>query len=176
MRPGQNDAAAEAIRDVLDTSCPPVYCASEAAVSAAADAYPGNDAALLAASLIAAHHPSLGVERSVCLADAVAEIKRTALDWPPDARSVLMACADWLKLGRWTASARAATTHETVATTFHRAICALCGESVDGDGQEYRATPASAVAMALELGFERHPEQGLICSDCAMPDAEDEEW
>lgn len=46
-----------------------VYCASPAAIVAAAAAYPGNDAGLLAEALIAAHHPRLGVERSVCLRD-----------------------------------------------------------------------------------------------------------
>lgn len=47
----------------------PVYCASPAAITAAAQAYPGNDAALLAEALIAVHHPQLGLDRSMCLRD-----------------------------------------------------------------------------------------------------------
>lgn len=47
----------------------PVYCASPAAITAAARAYPGNDSALLAEALIAAHHPRLGLDRSMCLRD-----------------------------------------------------------------------------------------------------------
>lgn len=47
-----------------------VYCASDRAIEAAAAAYPGNDPALLANALIAAHSASLGLYRSVCYMDA----------------------------------------------------------------------------------------------------------
>lgn len=59
---------------------PGVYCASEIALEASAYAYPGNDAALLAESLIACHHPDLGLDRSVCLRDIVEAIAMTAYD------------------------------------------------------------------------------------------------
>jgi hypothetical protein len=51
-----------------------VYCASPRAIRAAALAYYNSagqfaDTAALAAALIAAHHPGLGLDRSVCLGD-----------------------------------------------------------------------------------------------------------
>jgi hypothetical protein len=54
----------------------PVYCASEAAIKAATLAYgfggiTGRSHAPLADALIAAHHPNLGLDRSVCLRDVV---------------------------------------------------------------------------------------------------------
>lgn len=60
---------------------------------------------------------------------------------------------------------------ETVAETFHRAVCAGCGESPDGDGSEYAATPEKAVAIALrELEFVRAEDGRLLCGACSYTD------
>lgn len=53
-----------------------VYCGSETAIQVAAAAYPGNDARKLADALIAAHHPKLGLDRSVCLRDVYDALSR----------------------------------------------------------------------------------------------------
>lgn len=65
------------------------YCASPAAIRAAATAYPGNDPAVpavpagLADALRAAHSPALGLDRSVCLRDVV-EALRDSMHWSED--------------------------------------------------------------------------------------------
>jgi hypothetical protein len=58
-----------------------VYCASPQAIEAATRAYfekTGKfaDAGGLSAALIAAHHPDLGLDRSICLADLVEAIDK----------------------------------------------------------------------------------------------------
>jgi hypothetical protein len=59
-----------------DSGAGPVYCASEPAIERAAVAYRHRSGGFahsggLADALIAAHHPSLGLDRSVCLRDVV---------------------------------------------------------------------------------------------------------
>lgn len=47
----------------------------------------------------------------------------------------------------------------------HRAICTRCGESCDGDGAEWAATPERALGVVREYGWEVVGE-ALICPDC----------
>jgi hypothetical protein len=58
-----------------------VYCGSPAAIKAATAAYmteDGDDAEKLTSAFIAMHHPSLGLDRSVCLRDVVEWLERGA--------------------------------------------------------------------------------------------------
>lgn len=57
-------------------SAHPVYCASEEAIAAAALAHGlPLDPDKLTDALIAAHHPDLGLDRSVCLRDVVEALR-----------------------------------------------------------------------------------------------------
>lgn len=53
-----------------------VYCASPRAIAAAVRAYPENNAGGLADALVAVHHPTLGLDRSVCLRDILTALRR----------------------------------------------------------------------------------------------------
>lgn len=57
-----------------------IYCASPRAIQAAGGAYPLGSCDGLADALIAAHHPSLGVDRSVSLRDVLAFLRDDGAD------------------------------------------------------------------------------------------------
>lgn len=56
---------------------------------------------------------------------------------------------------------------------YYRAVCALCGESVDEDGEEYAVTPEEAVQVALDHDWLLGNDGLLRCWTCLNPD-EDE--
>ncbi len=60
------------------------------------------------------------------------------------------------------------------AHTFYIAHCAECGGTADGDGEEYRSTPADAVAYVQDTHEWSRVDGHLFCSDCDPIDWDEE--
>lgn len=60
----------------------------------------------------------------------------------------------------------------TKATVFYVASCATCGETPDGDGEEYASTETAAFMWAIEsAAWWASPTNGLLYCELCRPAA-----